>query len=97
MNRRLALIRQHRQLLLTRVAVQRLDVAQVLEAWRTPLAVLDTAVTAGRRLRRHPWLIAFAAALLLKAPHHRLALWATRLVTVWKLYRTAQDLWPRTR
>ncbi len=97
MNRRLALIRQRRQLLLTRVAVQRLDVAQQVEAWRTPLAVLDTAVAAGRRMRRHPWVFAFAAALLLKAPHHRLALWTTRLVTVWKLYRTAQDMWPRTR
>lgn len=97
MNQRLAHIRQRRQLLLTRVAVQRLDVAQLLETWHTPLAVLDTAVAAGRRLRSHPWVLAFAAALLLKAPHHRLALWATRLVTAWKLYRTAQDMWPRTR
>jgi hypothetical protein len=97
MSRRLALIRQRRQLLLTRVAVQRLAVAQQLEAWRAPLDLLDTAVATGRRLRRHPWLIAFAAALLLKAPRHGLALWATRAVTAWRLYRTAQAVWPRGR
>ena len=97
MSKRLTLIRQRRQLLLTRAAVQRLAVAQRVEAWRTPLAVLGAAVSTGHKLRRHPWVIAFAAALLLRAPHHRLALWATRLVTVWKLYRTVQTEWPRDR
>lgn len=95
MNRRLAYIRQRRQLLLTRVAVQRLTVVQLVETWRTPLAVLDMTLAARRKLRRHPWVFAFAAALLIKAPHHRLALWATRLVTAWKLYRTVQSEWPR--
>lgn len=95
MNQRLAHIRQRRQLLLTRVAVQRLTVVQLVEAWRTPLAVLDAALAARRKLRRHPWVFAFAAALLLKAPHHRLALWATRALTAWKLYRTVQSEWPR--
>lgn len=95
MNRRLAHIRQRRQLLLTRVAVQRLTVVQLVEAWRTPLAALDAALAARRKLRRHPWVLAFAAALLLKAPHHRLALWTTRALTAWQLYRTVQSEWPR--
>ncbi|MCK7466902.1 MAG: hypothetical protein MZU91_01300 [Desulfosudis oleivorans] len=82
-------------MLLTRVTVQRLAAVQVVETWRTPLAVLEAALAARRKLRRHPWVLAFAAALLLKAPHHRLALWATRALTVWRLYRTVQAEWPR--
>lgn len=92
MSARLAAIRRRRQLLLMRVAVQRLAVTRELEAWRTPLAILDAAITAGRRVRRHPWLLGFAAVLLLKAPHRQVALWATRAITAWKLYRTTQDL-----
>lgn len=95
MSRHLALIRQRRQLLLARVAVQRLAAAQLVETWRMPLAVLNVAMTTGGAVRRHPWVIAFAAALLLRAPHHRLALWATRLVTMWKLYSTVQTEWTR--
>jgi hypothetical protein len=97
MSKHLAFIRQRRQLLLTRVAVQRLAAVQLVESWRTPLAVLDAALTTGRKLRRHPWVIAFAVTLLLRAPHHRFALWSTRLVTLWRLYRTVQTEWPRTR
>lgn len=97
MNKRLAVIHQRRQLLLMRVAVQRLGVVQTIDAWHTPLAVFDTTVAVGRELRRHPWIIVFAAALLLRFPQHRLALWTARLVTLWKLYRTVHAEWPRNR
>lgn len=97
MNKRLAVIHQRRQLLLMRVAVQRLAVVQAVDAWRAPLAVFDAALATGRKLGRHPWVIAFAAALLLSIPQYRYALWTARLVTLWKLYRTVQAEWPRNR
>lgn len=96
MNARLAAIRRRRQLLLTRIAVQRLALTRQIEAWHAPLAVADSAFNAGRTLRRHPWIVAFAAALLLRAPQHRLALWATRALTAWRLYRVVRAEWSRS-
>lgn len=64
MNERMLAVMQRRGELLTKIAAQREQIAEVGVRWQTPLALADQGLAVARFLRARPVLIAALAALL---------------------------------
>ena len=84
---RLSRIRAKRAQLLARAAVQRERISVQLQAWKTPLALVDKSIAAVRYLRRHPqWIVATALLIAIMRPRRSLALARNGLVA-WRAWR----------
>lgn len=86
MNRQLNELAQHRIELLTRIAAQRVQMADAGEQWQTRLAMIDKGLNAVRFLRSSPVLLAGTAALLLFRRHGAIGL-IKGAWQMWKRYR----------
>ena len=87
MNKQIELICQHRELLVLRCGLQRIDLALQIERWKKPLSTIDHALALARRAREHSTLIARALAAFAIGGGSRLG----RLVRLgrlaWRAYR----------
>lgn len=97
MNIRIAAIRHRRALLIARAALQRTQVAQALQPWQKPLALVDMLVVAVRAVRQHPVFAAVGSSLFISATRHRWLLWAGRLFTLWQVAQVVRAQWPKRR
>lgn len=89
MNRDELILRQ--QQLLVRGAQLRLDLADQVQVFKRPLAVLDTANKGLRWLYSKPqWSLAALAILVALRPRRALV-WGGRLWSVWRILKRAQD------
>lgn len=83
MNKKLMLLAERRERLITQAAAQRMALAQGIEPWRIPLARVDQGLAALRYIKSHPaWI--FGSAVLLAA---------LRIGRVWKWARSARATW----
>jgi len=65
MNKQLAEVSLQRRRLLEKIAVQRMEVVEIVQHWRKPLALADAGVKAARFIQHHPaWVAAGLATLL---------------------------------
>ena len=90
-----ALIRKREQLV-AHAATQRAQLAEVVSSLHTPLAIADRAYRVAQVIRRHPAIAAAATvAMFAQTRQHRLLLWSGRLFSLWELYRSLREQWPR--
>jgi hypothetical protein len=85
-----------RERLIAHAATQRAQVAELVESLHTPLAIADGAYRIAQVIRRHPAIAAAATvAMFAQTRQHRLLLWSGRLFSLWELYRSLREQWPR--
>jgi YqjK-like protein len=58
MNKKLHILAQRRERLVQEAAQQRVQLAQAIEAWRSPLALADQGFAAIRYIKNHPFYMA---------------------------------------
>ena len=96
MSTRLQELIRKRQRLVAHAATQRAQVAELVESLHGPLAIADGAYRVAQVIRRHPAISAAATvAMFAQARQHRLLLWSGRLFSLWELYRSLREQWPR--
>lgn len=91
MNAQLARITERRATLIARAAVQRGEVARLVQPWLTPLSFMDRGAALVRRVRMHPLAIAVGVLMLFRLGRGGWSLWAGRLWTGWQLYQSLQN------
>lgn len=93
MSRQLAEIMAKRAELLARIAAQRQEVVSVGARLRTPLAIADHAVAAGRYLRAHPLLLVAAAGAVVVIAVRRRSLMAVAgsALRFWNIFSAARN------
>lgn len=89
MNEKLQHLAERRQQLVAQAAVQRAALAQHVEPWRTPLALVDHGLAAARYVKRHPGLMIGAVALLAVLRPTRAGQW---LQSSWRLVNVVRNL-----
>ena len=95
MNIRIAAIRQRRALLIARAALQRTQIAQVVQPWQQPLTMVDTVTEVVRAVRQHPVFAAVGTSMFLSSTRYRWLLWAARLFTLWEVVQVVRGQWPK--
>lgn len=90
MNTRIAVIRHRRALLIARADLQRLQLAQVFQPWRKPLAMVDAVAEVVRAVRQHPVFTAVGTSLFVSTARHRWLLWAGRLFILWEVVQVVR-------
>ena len=92
-NNQLDEIMKKRAELLARIAAQRQDVVSIGARLRTPLAIADHAVVAGRYLRAHPLLLAALAGVVVVIAVRRRSLIAVAgsALRYWNFYSAARN------
>lgn len=83
-------LRQQR--LLARSSQLRLDVADVIQGLKKPLAMADTAHACFKWLRQNPLIPSTALLLLLFLHPHRIVSWGGRVWWMWKLFKRLKAL-----
>jgi hypothetical protein len=88
MNKILIRLAERRERLVTRAAAQRVELAQNIEPWRTPLALADQGLTALRYIRHHPeWIVGIVVLLAALRPG-RVGKWLGRGWVTWQMMHT---------
>ena len=96
MSTRLQELIHKRERLVAHAATQRAQIAELVEGLHRPLAIADGAYRIAQVIRRHPAIAAAATvALFAQTRQHRLLLWSGRLFSLWELYRSLREQWPR--
>ncbi len=80
-------VAQRRQMLVSRAATQRAELAKLAGYWRDPLALADGAYRLGKILRRRPAIAIAAVAILVRMKSQRILALSGYLLTLWQLYR----------
>ena len=92
MNKKLLKLAQRRERLVSEAAEQRVQLAQAVEAWSTPLALLDQGLAAIRFIKKHPILMAGSAAVLVRLVRKSfIGKWFGRGMMAWQLVRKLQS------
>ena len=84
---RVAELRDKRARLMARAAVERERLSVQLQAWETPLALVDKTFAAARYIGRHPQWIGGAMVLLVVLRPRRALSWARNGLIVWRAWR----------
>lgn len=95
MNTRIAAIRHRRALLIARAELQRLQLAQALQPWQKPLAMVDAVAEVVRAVRLYQVFAAVGTSLFMLNTRHRWLLWAGRLFTLWEVTQVVRKQWHR--
>lgn len=66
MNKKLRMLAQRREHLVQQSAQQRVQLAQVIEVWRSPLAMVDHVVSAIHYIKDHPFYAAAISTIFVK-------------------------------
>ena len=92
MNKKLLKLGQRRERLVLEAAEQRLQLAQAVDAWRTPLSVADQGLAAIGFIKKHPILMAGSTAVLVRLVRKSLiGKWFGRSMMAWQLVRKLQS------
>ncbi len=87
MSKHIEQIHQRRALLAMRAELQRFNLALQLEPLKKPLSHIDQALALGRRVRRHPVLLAVALAGFAVVGRNRWGNVARLGWSAWRMYR----------
>ncbi len=91
MNRKLLILAQRRERLVSEAAQQREQLAQALEAWRGPLALADQGFAAISFIKNHPFYVAGISAVFVRlARKSFIGKWVGRGMMAWQLVRKLQ-------
>lgn len=93
MNARIQGLRRHRERLLTEVAAQRDELADIGLNLQEKVRWLDRGYVLGQALRKYPLLAIAGGSLLLPAGRSSRLLWASKLVTAWGLFGMVRKHW----
>ena len=86
MNNSLVTLAKKRQRLVEEAQMQRLAVANQLQAWHKPISMLDYAINMLRYIKQHPVLVASGgSALLTMFKPNALSLWLQRGLLAWQI------------
>ena len=86
MNNSLITLAKKRQRLVDEAQMQRLAVANQLQAWHKPISMLDYAINMLRYVKQHPILVASGgSALLSMFKPNALSLWLQRGLLAWQI------------
>ena len=86
MNNSLVTLAKKRQRLVDEAQMQRLAVANQLQAWHKPISMLDYAINMLRYVKQHPVLVASGgSALLSMFKPNALSLWLQRGLLAWQI------------
>ena len=86
MNNSLVTLAKKRQRLVEEAQMQRVAVANQLQAWHKPISMLDYAINMLRYIKHHPVLVASGgSALLSMLKPNALSLWLQRGLLVWQI------------
>jgi len=86
MNNSLVTLAKKRQRLVEEAQMQRLAVANQLQAWHKPISMLDYAINMLRYVKQHPILVASGgSALLSMFKPNALSLWLQRGLLAWQI------------
>lgn len=66
MNRKLHILAQRRERLILEAAQQRMQLAQAVDTWRGPLALVDQGLVAMNFIRSHPFYVAGISAVFVR-------------------------------
>jgi len=95
MSQRLEDIQRRKQLLISRAAAQRSELAYLALTVNSPLRFIDDVLAVIRAFRIHPVLAGVALSSILATPRNRLLFWVGRIFTGWQVYRAIREQWPR--
>jgi YqjK-like protein len=86
MRKNLLRLAERRNDLALKAEAQRLQLSQIVEAWRGPLAFVDQGFVAMRFVKKHPvWVVGASVILLKVLKINRIGKWITRGWAVWKI------------
>jgi hypothetical protein len=86
MNNSLVTLAKKRQRLVEEAQMQRVAVANQLQAWHKPISMLDYAINMLRYVKQHPILVASGgSALLTMFKPNALSLWLQRGLLAWQI------------
>ena len=92
MNKKLHLLAQRRERLILVAAQQRVQLAQVVDAWRAPLALADQGFAIISFIKQHPILMAASTALVVRLVRKSfIGKWFSRGMMAWQLVRKVQS------
>lgn len=88
MNKKLLKLALRRERLVLEAAEQRVRLAQAVDAWRTPLALVDQGLAAISFIKKYPFLMAGSSAVLVKLLwNSRIGKWFSRGLLALQLVR----------
>lgn len=96
MNKKLAILAEHRRQLVARAATQRAALMTGIEPWRAPLAIADKGLDAIRYVKRHPALMIGAVALFAVLRRYPGGKWLQRGWAMYELTRSLSHLLPKS-
>lgn len=86
MNKRMLNLALRRQCLTLDAATQRAQLAQVVDTWRAPLALVDGGLEVLRFTKKHPiWMVGVSAALLKVVRLNHVGKWLQRGLVAWQI------------
>jgi hypothetical protein len=96
MNKKLAILAEHRRQLIAQAASQRAALVAHIEPWRTPLALADSGLAAVRYVKRHPALMIGVVALFAMLRRYPGGKWLQRGWAMYELTRSLSHLLPKS-
>lgn len=93
MKARLAVLQQRRELLISRAAAQRSELAISTQNLQHHLRFVDMGYSLVQVMRKHPALSIASATLLLPVSRNKLFLWGSRLFTSWEVFSLVRRQW----
>ena len=97
MSTRKEYLRLRREMLLSKAAAQRSEVAYSASHLQKRLRWVDNGFAVGQALRAHPVLALAGVSLLLRMARTKRLLWAGQLFTAWELFSVVRNQWTRRR
>lgn len=92
MNKKLLILAQRRERLVSEAAKQRVQLAQAIDVWRGPLALADQGLAAISFIKKHPILMASGSAVLVKLVRKSfIGKWFSRGLFALQLVRKVQS------
>lgn len=96
MNEKLLKLAQRRENLVLEAEKQRMQLAQVVDAWRAPLALADKGLAAISYIKKHPvWMVGgsvIGSSILMKVLRlGRIGKWFSRGLFAWQMIRKLQN------
>lgn len=93
MNRKLLILAQRRERLVLEAAQQRVQLAQAIEAWRSPLALADQGLAAISFIKNHPFYVAAISTIFVRLFRKSfIGKWFSRGKTALQLVRKLQSV-----
>jgi hypothetical protein len=91
MNEKLLKLAQRRESLVLEAEKQRMQLVQVVDTWRAPLAMADKGLAAINYIKKHPvWMVGGGAILMKVMRPSRIGKWFSRGLVAWQIMRKLQ-------